>query len=178
MKKVILKNGQEIILRPAVVSDGEKLLEYKAIVATESENLTFNEEEAERDIERERSNIMSFSESDNSSMTVATYEDEIIGLIVFVGGKRARLKHVGSMGITVKSKFWGRGVGGCLIEFLINWAKDTKIIRKINLQVRIDNEKAIKLYLKHGFEKEGIITRDLCIDGILYDSFSMGLKLD
>ena len=48
---------------------------------------------------------------------------------------------------------------------------------KVNLDVRIDNEKAIHLYEKFGFEKEGTIKKCLFIDGVYYDNYIMGREV-
>jgi RimJ/RimL family protein N-acetyltransferase len=82
------------------------------------------------------------------------------------------------MGISVRKKYWGLGIGSLLLKVIIEWAKGTQVIRKIDLLTRADNEKAMKLYEKYGFRKEGILTRDMCINGIFYDSVSMGLPID
>jgi RimJ/RimL family protein N-acetyltransferase len=50
--------------------------------------------------------------------------------------------------------------------------------RKIDLLVNEENERAIKLYEKYGFVKEGLLSRDIQIDGVFYSSYHMGLKLD
>lgn len=82
------------------------------------------------------------------------------------------------MGITVRKPYWGLGIGKLLLKYLIDWAKGTGIIRKINLRVRSDNEKAIKLYEKYNFKKEGTLLRDFCINEKFYDSICMGLLID
>ena len=50
-------------------------------------------------------------------------------------------------------------------------------LTKVNLDVRIDNEKAIHLYEKFGFEKEGTIKKCLFIDGVYYDNYIMGREV-
>ena len=57
-------------------------------------------------------------------------------------------------------------------------ADKSKIIRKINLTVRNDNNVAIKLYEQLGFLKEGLNSRTLQINEKFYDAKIMGLKID
>jgi RimJ/RimL family protein N-acetyltransferase len=64
-----------------------------------------------------------------------------------------------------------------LIEALIDWAKNTGLIRKINLWVHQDNVQAIKLYKKLGFKEEGRISREYYHDGQFYDNVFMGLAI-
>jgi len=61
---------------------------------------------------------------------------------------------------------------------MLDWAKTSGVIRKINLNVQTNNEVAIALYEKFGFEKEGTIRRDLYVDGKFYDAYAMGILID
>ncbi|QEK13126.1 GNAT family N-acetyltransferase [Crassaminicella thermophila] len=178
MKEIILRNGNKLIIRKATSEDAEKTANYKTVIAGESDFLTFGENEIAITTEKERESIESINCKDNSIMIIALLDDEIVGLIVFRGGDRVRVRHVGEIGVTVRKSHWGLGIGSFLFEFLIEWAKQTGIIRKMNLRVRTDNENAIKLYEKYGFKKEGILKRDFYINGIFYDSISMGLLID
>ena len=82
----------------------------------------------------------------------------------------------GEFGITVQRKYWGTGIGSLMIDALIAWAKNTGIIKKINLRVRTDNERAILLYEQKGFVKEGVIRKEICIDCKFYDHYWMNLE--
>ncbi|KDR95236.1 Protein N-acetyltransferase, RimJ/RimL family [Peptoclostridium litorale DSM 5388] len=178
MNEHILKNGKEIIIRKANPKDAHNIIQYKSLVGEEPDYRTFETDEMDFNIKREECSIESINVKKNSLMAVALIDGEIVGLIVFRGGERNRIRHVGEMGITVRKPCWGLDIGGLLIGFLIEWAKETRIIRKINLRVRSDNENAIQLYKKYGFREEGMLTRDFLIDENLYDSISMGLLID
>ena len=65
-----------------------------------------------------------------------------------------------------------------MVEELIQWAKASGVIRKLNLRVRSDNEKAIHLYTKFGFNREGLMSREFLISGEFFDCYCMGLKID
>jgi RimJ/RimL family protein N-acetyltransferase len=177
LKKVILKNGKELTIRKATAEDAVKMAQYKTTIAAESDFLTFGENEIEITAQKERQSIESINSRPNSMIAVALLDEEIVGSIVLRGGERIRVKHVGEIGVSVRKPYWGLGIGKFLLEYLIEWAEGTGIIRKINLKVRTDNENAIKLYEKYGFKKEGTITRDFLINEKFYDSFSMGLLI-
>lgn len=172
-----IKDGRELIIRKAKIEDSEKLAEYMKAIPLETDFLTFGENELKITAEIEEKIISSIRSKDNSIMLLAIIDGEIAGNCTFRAGERKRVRHTGEFGITVRKPYWGLGIGSILMESLISWAKDTKIIRKINLRVRIDNQKAIKLYEKFGFEKEGILRREFMIDGEFYDSILMGLLL-
>lgn len=65
-----------------------------------------------------------------------------------------------------------------MIGELIRWAKDSRKIKKLNLRVRSDHERGIRLYKSFGFVQEGLITRELMISGKFYDFCCMGLWID
>nr|WP_319489935.1 GNAT family protein [uncultured Caproiciproducens sp.] len=178
MKKIILKNGKELIIRKAAEEDAEQMVQFRTHISRESDFLSFGEDEIEITAEKERSIIQCENTKDNSIIIIALINEEIAGFISFKGGDRIRKRHAGKMGVSVRKQFWGLGIGNILLKSLIEWAIGTRIIKKIDLLTRADNEKAIKLYEKYGFRKEGILTRDLCIKGKFYDSLSMGLQID
>lgn len=113
----------------------------------------------------------------NSSFLFCIYDNNIIGCIDYHGGTQKRLEHTGMFAISVLKEYWNIGIGRILLESLIEWAKLTNIIKKINLKVKEDNGKAIKMYKKYGFIEEGKISRDYFIDGKFYSSIEMGLEV-
>lgn len=178
MKKIKLKNGQELIIRKAVKDDASNMIEYINTIAGESAFLTFGPGEFEITIEKEESIIESLNAGDNSIMLVAIVDNKIVGNLLFCGGKRSRTRHTGEFGVSVLKEYWGNGIGRELISYLIAWAKESNVVTKINLRARSDNKRAIELYKELGFKEDGIITRDFYIDGKYYDSLMMGLEIN
>lgn len=177
MKRVILKNGQEMVIRSAVVKDAQTVIDYINTIAGESAFLTFGEGEFNVTLEREESIIKDSLIGDNKLFILAEVEGRVIGNLNFNGGYRNRTRHSGEFGVSVLKEYWNMGIGRELINYLIEWAKRSGIITKINLRVREDNLRAQKLYESLGFKTEGIITRDFLVDGKYYSSISMGLEL-
>lgn len=178
MKKYKLKNGKMIVVREGYGEDANRVVRYIERVASESDNLTFGEGEFNTSIEDEARFINECRKSKNALFLLAECEGEIIGCLTFSGGNRPRIKHYGEFGITVLKKYWGFGVGKILINYLIEWAKTFGTIKKINLKVKSDNTKAIALYRKLGFVKEGNISKFFYYGGQFYDVYVMGLEID
>lgn len=178
MKQCRLQNGQILTIRKAEKNDASVILDYINKVSTESDNLTFGKGEFGISEDKEAVIIETITESDNQLMLCAFIDNKLVGQLVFRGGSRARIRHAGELGITVLREHWGKGIGSELLKYLIAWAKETRIIRKINLRVRSDNYKAISLYRKFGFISEGENTREFFIEGTFYDSTHMGLVID
>jgi RimJ/RimL family protein N-acetyltransferase len=177
-KNFKLKNGQRLIIREAERGDAKILLDFINYVAGETEFLTFGENEFfMRDAEFTEF-IQKCEDTANMLMLVGDVEGEVAGNLTFRGGERQRVEHTGEFGITVAREYWGLGIGTRLIETLIAWAKESGVIRKINLRVHENNHRAIKLYHQLGFREEGLISREYLIGGNFYGNVFMGLPLD
>jgi RimJ/RimL family protein N-acetyltransferase len=178
MKNLILKNGDTVTIRKACKSDGRPMLEFMNAVSRETEFLTFGEGEFDMTVEQEESFIDNISKQSNALLIIAELQGRIVGNLFYSGGARKRIAHTGEFGVSVLKEFWGQGIGKELIKYLIEFCKQSRIIRKINLKVRSDNYSAIHVYKKLGFIEEGVITRDLLIRGDFYDSILMGLSVN
>lgn len=66
--------------------------------------------------------------------------------------RRAHARHIG---MAVRSEHQGKGVGNALMEALVGIADNWLNVFRLELTVFTDNERAIALYRKHGFEVEG-----------------------
>jgi RimJ/RimL family protein N-acetyltransferase len=170
LTKEISNSNDELIIRKAVKSDAEGLIEYLNIIGGESDFLTFGIGQFGRSIEQEEEFIVNVQDKENALFIIAEINGKIVGNLNFSGGPRQRNAHVGEFGVSVLKEYWGKGIGEELIKYLISWSKNSGIIRKINLRVRIDNRRGISLYKKLGFLEEGVLKRDYLIDGEFYDS--------
>ena len=87
---------------------------------------------------------------------VASMDGEIVGQLgLMTNIDRHRRKHAAEIGMGVRDDFWGKGVGTALVLFTIDMADNWLNLLRLELSVYADNERAIALYAKHGFEKEG-----------------------
>ena len=173
-----MKNNLRLTLRRAEPNDAEKVLAYLNQVAGESENISFGPGEFELSVEEERAFLRHIAQSPTSVYLIAEIAGEIAGTLSFSTGKRPRLQHAGEFGMTVLRRYWNRGTGSQMLAYLIDWARQTGTIRKINLRVRVDNLAAIHLYEKYGFVQEGRVTREFYLHGQFVDAYMMGLQLE
>lgn len=171
-------NNEKIVIRKAVKEDAEALIEYLDTIGGESDFLTFGAGQFGRSVEQEEDFIENALKKENALFIIAEIDGRIVGNLNFSGGPRQRTAHVGEFGVSVLGEYWGNGIGEELIRYLINWSKNTGMIRKINLRVRSDNARGISLYKKLGFLEEGLVKRDFMINGDFYDSVIMGLLID
>ena len=80
----------------------------------------------------------------------------MVGEAGLSGCSRPRLKHVGSLGMMVHPEFWGQGVGSALMEAMMDVADNYLMLVRVELEVFTDNQRAIRLYERFGFETEGV----------------------
>ncbi|MGE5627539.1 MAG: GNAT family N-acetyltransferase [Solirubrobacterales bacterium] len=177
MKTLDLK-GEKIIIRKAQVEDAEAIIQYLNVIGGESDYLTFGAKGFGRSVKGEEEFIEAALSKKNALFLIAETDGKIVGNLNFSGGVRQRTEHAGEFGVSVLKEYWGKGIGRELVVYLINWSKEHRGIRKINLRVRTDNTRGISLYKDLGFIEEGVIKRDFLISGEFFDSIFMGLIID
>jgi ribosomal protein S18 acetylase RimI-like enzyme len=86
------------------------------------------------------------------------------------------VKHCGSLGMGVLAAYRGQGIGERLLRACLLKAKN-KGITRVELEARADNEPAIKLYQRVGFQHEAVKRNAMRFDGVYYDSVQMSILL-
>ena len=167
----------EMIIVSAKPEDAEAILAYSAAVGAESDNLTFGAGGIPLTVEQEKEFIASTCESQTNRLWLAKSGDEIVGLASYSVLPRKRMAHRGTLGISVRKAFWGKGIGTRLMQTILNFAVVVARSEFISLEVRSDNERAVSLYRKFGFEKIGTFKGYLKIDGKLVDADIMEKQL-
>jgi len=172
-----LKDDLILVIREAAVEDARALLDYVEGISGESDYLSFGPGEFELSVPEEEEYLRKCRESDNQLYLLGLIGDTVVSALSFSAGRRPRVRHSGEFGLSVRKRYWGLGIGSLMLDTLIDWAKDSGIIRKINLRVRTDHQRAIVLYEGKGFVREGTIRKEMFLDGKYYDHHWMGLEL-
>ncbi len=71
----------------------------------------------------------------------------------------SRMKHTTIMGISVLPPYQGRGIGLFLTELIIEVARAKPNIVRLELEVCAENKLARHMYVKCGFQEEGILRK-------------------
>ena len=171
-------HGREFFIREAREEDAEALLDALNNISGETDFLNFGSGEFHVTVDEERKLIRSYASTDNQLFLVVWVEDVIAGVALLTGGRRPRDYHRAELGMSLRKAVWGHGVGSQLLDVLIDWARRTAVITKIDLLVHVDNTRALRLYEKKGFTREGRLTRQLLINGTYHDQYAMGLTVD
>lgn len=166
---------QAFMIDRAHPEDAEQLLAYLRQIGGETDNLTFGAEGLPSTAEQEADYLRRTLESADDVQYVVRCNGDIVADASLHRLTR-RMSHRAEIGISVAKEYWGRGVGTALMEEMIAFAKQ-RGIRQLNLQVRSDNARAIRLYEKFGFQKVCTFPAFFCVDGIDVDFDLMNLYL-
>lgn len=105
---------------------------------------------------------------------VACVEGEVVAMAgLHVYPKSPRRRHVGYVGMAVHDKWHARGIGTALMKAIIELADNWLNLARLELNVWIDNEPALRLYKKLGFEIEGTQRKYAFRDGAYVDAYAM-----
>lgn len=76
--------------------------------------------------------------------------------------------------IALRRGMQGRGIGRAALAAMLEKAWTELDLRKVWLIVRRDNRRGQALYLRLGFEFEGVLRDEYCVAGTFYDMVRMG----
>ena len=169
----------DLLIREAEVEDATELIALLDQIGQES-NFTSLDENG---ISMAESEMQIFidkqAQSENQITLLAFLNDELAGIINVTADQRPRVRHIGDIFLGIKKTFWGSGLGSILMEEVIEWAKTSGVIRRLQLTVQKRNLAAIHLYEKMGFITEGLQERGACIErGEFLDVYLMGKLID
>jgi L-phenylalanine/L-methionine N-acetyltransferase len=145
-----------VTVREATPSDAAALLAHlKALAAEPGINVPLAPDEITTTLEQEKALLADIAASERAIMLVAEAEGALVGeLSVKAISTRRAVRHVATLGMSVRAGWRGKGVGRALMTEAIAWA-ETAGITRIELYVYARNAPAIALYEKLGFAIEG-----------------------
>lgn len=100
-------------------------------------------------------NRLEKSNQESVHQYVAEIDSKVVGHLFLDNPPNPRRRHVGYLGMAVRDDSQGQGVGSALMAAMVDLADNWLNLRRMELTVFVDNEPAIKLYKKFGFQIEG-----------------------
>lgn len=150
-KEIRLKDGRAALLRSPSPADAEAALEFMKMTATETPFLLRSPEECTLTVAEEEKFLSRFTADPNAAMILCFVEGTLAGNCQIVRKNKLKNQHRASIGIALKQKFWGLGIGTALFEEMIAIAEGWDLMQ-IELEVFEGNDRAMALYRKMGFE--------------------------
>lgn len=108
---------------------------------------------------------------------IAVEDGAIVGFLVGIRGGARRISHRADFTMGVLERAAGRGAGQALLGAFEAWAR-THGVRRLELTVMAHNDRAIRLYERVGFVREGIKRQAIVVGGRAVDEVVMGKLLD
>jgi RimJ/RimL family protein N-acetyltransferase len=168
--RVMLKNGSVLSLEAYRPESKESLVTMYASMSPEAMKWGLPPYDRAR-IERWTSNLT------NNVILVARLEERIVGHLQMSSLTFERRRGVADLFIYIHQDFQNLGLGTLMMRKAIELAKD-RGFHRLGLTVVADNHRAIKVYEKVGFKKEGIARETFYGDDHRYhDEVEMGLLL-
>lgn len=176
-KSVVLRDGSVLqIFRPRGENAAE-ILEYLKTIGGETHFLLMDENGLGISEEREAKILEAAYVEPRGGMHFGKINGEIACMFSLSCHPRRRLAHTGEIALSVRKKYWHIGVGSAIMETLIELAKEASL-KNVELGVYADNERAIALYKRFGFEEIGRHRGKLYVDGEYYDEILMDLHIE
>lgn len=170
---------QELLIEEAQAQDAASLAEALKQVQEESDFLTRDSDSFALSPEDAEVFITGQERKENAICLVAKLGDRVIGLLNVAAHSSESVNHIGQVFIAVQKEFQGYGIGSYLMEALLDWAEHTAVIRRLELDVQVRNERAVALYQKYGFTIEGTKKRGAKTkNGEFLDVYAMAKLMD
>ncbi len=156
-------------IREVVPADAEALREYaERLFAEELPGLWRRPAPT---LEEEHEFIASYGSG--SLLAAALLGRSVVGLAGILRRPMPQEAHVGTVGISVVCEHRGRGVGSALLEYLITHAPARGMTR-IEIEAFANNPRAVALYERMGFEREGVRRGAVTVGGEYVDVICLG----
>ena len=109
---------------------------------------------------------------------VAESQGQLVGHLILEPLGLAAIRHVVQLTLVVHPGHTGQGYGKALMNYAIDWARESEEVEKIELRVRSTNARAIGLYESLGFVREGRFKKRIKLQRGYADDICMALFVD
>jgi ribosomal protein S18 acetylase RimI-like enzyme len=133
--------------------------------------------EAFPDLASFRDFLSALKQRAGSVFLIAKQDHTPSGFLIFKPRPQARLSHAADLNMGVLPAFRGHGIGHQLLGHACAQAVDEGLLEILYLMVRADNQAALHLYEKNGFEQKAVLNNDTKIGDQYFDGILMAKDL-
>ena len=144
-------------------TDATELLKYLKQVGGETDNLTFGAEGLPF-TEADEAAFLAQQQNSGDSLMLLAWADGVLVGNASLSRMPRRMCHRGNFAVSVLRDYWQQGIGSRLLQAVIDFARENGF-GILDLEVRCDNQAAIRLYEKFGFRKLGTHPAFFRMDG-------------
>lgn len=135
-------------VRCAQPGDAAKLIELIAQLKQESDQYTIDPNIGKLSVDDQAQQIMLVNQTRSFIIGLAFLDNQPVGMIQV---QELQDSGIGELGIAVLNQYSHQGIGGQLMDFVIDWATYDSNLSTLALVVKKTNEHAIHLYERSGF---------------------------
>jgi RimJ/RimL family protein N-acetyltransferase len=160
------------LIRKAAESDAGALHALRLALFEESDTLLWEPGEYRATVADEARQIAQLSA--NSLCLVAERDRQLVAFLYAMGGQVNRTRHSTRLALGVLRSSWGRGVATRLVQEALAWSRSIHLAR-VELTVHTTNLRALSIYLRAGFQVEGVRRKSLLVGGRYVDEYQMSV---
>lgn len=162
------------VVRRATEADAEALIELRRKLFAETTFMLWEPAEFTSTSDHERHRIARLNGQANSVVLIAESGGQAAGLLTAVGGERKRQQHAVHLALGVAKAWWGQGIATRMLQDALAWSREVGV-KRVELTVHTANLRAISVYLRCGFQVEGVRRSSLLVEGAYADEYLMSV---
>ncbi len=161
-----------ITYRKITPVDADKFNALYKEIETQSDYMLYEAHERPTTNEQQRATLERLENIPETAIFVAEENENLLGFIAVISESPSKRKFQRYVAMGVLEQHHGKKIGQGLMEKCISFCKDQNV-KRIELTVVCENEKAVNLYKKFGFEIEGTKRCSLMIRDRFLDEYYM-----
>lgn len=175
--KYNMKDGTPYIIRSIKPEEAGELLRLMKQTSGESLGMLRYPDDAFPTVAAEEKYLEHLMGSDNGAQIGAYVDDKLIGSagVNCVGIGKRKVLHRCEIGLCIEKKYWDQQIGTRMVEALIDLAQRAGY-EQMELEVFTDNERAIHVYKRMGFEIFGTRPNAMKLDDGTYQDEHLMVK--
>ena len=163
-----------LVVRCAAESDAPALIELRRMLFAETANMLWEPDEFVQTADDESKRIARLNARSNSLVLLAEKDARPVGVLTAVGGEIRRLRNSATLALGIAKSHWGQGVATQMLQHALGWSRASGL-RRVELTVQTSNIRAVGVYLRCGFQVEGVRRSSLFVNGVYIDEYIMSV---
>ncbi len=175
-KTIISKSGRKIHLRPPRLGDVAALRSHVNDLVAEDALILTNKPQSLSQEKQHVTHMLKEIKAGQRVQLLAFHEQKLIANAQIVKAIY-RMSHVGTFGISIAKNYRGDGIGSELSKTIFQLTAEKLHVQLIDLTTYSNNQPAIRMYEKLGFQRAGIIPKAVQYENGFVDLIHMYRRL-